>query len=86
MSTTVKQRVTEWRDKNPLRVARTAEGLSIFECASVLGVGQSSVQVWEAGSTTPGDEHLDAIARLAGVKTTTLMARWSKWLAERPTI
>lgn len=83
-TTTMKERVTEWRETNPLRIRRKAEGLSLMECASALGAGQSSVQLWENGAQQPGPDAMAAIAKFLGISATTATRRWEVWHRSHP--
>lgn len=50
-----------------IRDAMTRSGSSQSELARVLGVSPSAVSEWLAGRRRPGIQHLERIARLAGV-------------------
>lgn len=58
-----------------IRVWRQAAGISPSELARRLGVSQSAVAQWEAGTTTPLTKHLLGIARECGVSMQTFWGR-----------
>lgn len=72
----------EWMEKNPLRSFRKASEISIFSCASAIGVTTSSVQGWESGTAMPTEENMDKIARLVG--NPKVAVDWKEWSEARP--
>lgn len=80
----VRDQLREWTAANPLRVWRTQEGISMMQAASLLGVGMSTVQGWEAGSNFPSDENLVTLGRAVG--NPGIMADWQKWYGARPRV
>lgn len=70
-----------WREKNPLRVWRKEQGLSMMNASAVIGCGISTLQAWEYGSTQP---QFDVVASHMGVTATTLKRNWSAWTSKRP--
>jgi transcriptional regulator with XRE-family HTH domain len=84
MTTTgMKDRALEWVEENPLRRWRKREGMSMMRAAAMIGVGMSTVQLWEQGAHLP--KTYDAIADVLGVKPTTLARAWREWYNDRPT-
>ncbi len=81
---TLKSRMEEWKEKNPLRQWRTDTGLTLHDASSLLTCGVSTIQVFEAGSREPNDEYIERMAKVMHVKGDVLRKQWSVWLSRRP--
>lgn len=78
---TTGERLTEWRNINPLRVWRTERGMSMRAAAGFFDRSASTVQAWEYGSSEPP---FDYLASKMKITTPALARRWKQWIAERP--
>lgn len=78
---TIGERLTDWRNSNPLRVWRVEQGMSMRAMAGLLSRSASTVQAWEYGSSEPP---FDYVASHMKITTATLERRWKQWIDERP--
>lgn len=78
------ERRRAWVEKNPLRVYRTREGVTLMAAAALLGVGISTVQAWESGARLPSSEQYDGLATVTAGDATKLAAAWERWHARQP--
>lgn len=76
------QALKEWVEANPLRRFRKENGITMMQAASMMGVGMSSVQLWEKGAQRPGEESLKKIGTL--VRDPKISETWQQWYAARP--
>jgi hypothetical protein len=78
-----REAVKEWVDRNPLRAWRLAQTpkVGILECAGLVGVGMSMMQMYERGAHKPGPSKHAAVARLLGPD---WPEQWDAWLAAKP--
>ena len=81
---TLKQQLVAWKERGPLRTWRLNEELSLHDCATLLGVGVTQVQLLEAGTVEPTEETIAAIARLMKRRPATLEHEWDRWLEDNP--
>jgi len=77
-----KVEIRSWIEENPLRQFRNKNGLTLMDAAGLLGVGMSTVQVWEKGASTPKDDKLERLAELLGEPK--IEKTWETWLQSRP--
>lgn len=82
--TRVETRFKDWQMDNPIRSYRTGRGVSRNSVAAICNVSPTSVEKWETGTSTPGDESMAAIASMLGIGVTTLRSRWAAWESDRP--
>ena len=54
----------EWIKKNPLRVFRKRNKLSLGKAAGLIGVQINTIQSWEFGAATPNRENLQRLEKL----------------------
>lgn len=83
---TIKDRIRDWIELNPLRRWRHRQELSMMDASGLLGVGMSSVQHWEQGAYYPSEESMVKLAAAMGVKVETLARNWRTWYAARATV
>lgn len=82
--TTTKERLDEWQDACPLRVWRRERDFGLHNASSMLAISVSALQTLESGSTTPTDAMLKRLASGMSIKQSTLVSKWSTWLAKKP--
>lgn len=51
-----------------LKMLRVGKGLSQIELGKEIGVSQTTVSVWEKGSTSPSSKNIYALAKLYAVE------------------
>jgi len=57
----------EWKfDGNRIQMAREARGITQAAFATMIGVAQSQLSQWEAGSIVPGQKALEKIINASG--------------------
>ena len=78
----IEERFAEWRQSNPLRQWREANGVSVASVAAATGVSLNMVVKWENGSNTPSTETMQAVAELMGVPKAELEQAWAGWRAQ----
>jgi DNA-binding transcriptional regulator YiaG len=83
---TLKERLTDWIELNPLRKWRHRQELSMMDASALLGCGMSSVQHWEQGAYYPSDDSIDKLAGAMQVQGDTLARSWKQWYAKKPKV
>lgn len=74
-----------WKDRNPLRVWRSENGMTAFEVAARMGVSVQAMARWESGAAMPSVESLAKIALMMGrgeEMVDVVMAEWQAWRNE----
>ncbi len=78
------ERFQEWVDRNPLRIARQEDGLTVLALAALLGVHSSTLKNWENSAHFPDDDNMLAIARYLDVSPSEARELWAAWIKSRP--
>lgn len=73
----------EWIERNPLRVWRRDQGLSVSQVASILGVTIMTLGMWEKGITTPNSDNMNNLNELFADD---LTEAWDQWKSDRPSL
>jgi DNA-binding transcriptional regulator YiaG len=81
-NTTVKTRVSEWAERNPLRKWRKSHGLSMRAAGALLGVNQWSVSNWEYGNSIPNSQNMNTIISVTEILD--IREKWSEWYNRGP--
>lgn len=76
------QALESWRDEGPMRQFRRRSGLSFRNIAAYLDVSTLTVQLWEAGTTTPLPQNLRKLRVL--LQDENVEGRWREWQMDRP--
>lgn len=82
MPVVLKDELREWVNRNPLRVWRREQGLSMRDVASLMGVSLASVESWEYGNAIPNDVNMSLLMRLTNIPD--LPVQWNSWYREAP--
>lgn len=69
------------KDRNPLRVWRTAHGMTQTQAAVKIGVSMATLGLWEQGAFQPGDDRWPEIGRVMGEDGQAVRQRWADWMA-----
>ena len=75
----------EWKERNPLRVWRTENGMTAFEVAARMGVSVQAMARWESGAAMPSADSLAKIALMMGRgddMVDVIAAEWQAWRDE----
>lgn len=78
----VKSKRNEWVERNPLRMWRKSQGLTLMGLAPKLKVSMLCLQQWEAGSNRPNLKNMAALQRI--MRDPVLPQRWSYWYSTCP--
>lgn len=79
----LKDKVNEWKKRNPIRIWRNGEGVSLRDCAGILGVNTWTLQSWETGSAFPNRENIALL--IETTKNENLYTELRDWWKEGPT-
>ncbi|MGM7720629.1 helix-turn-helix domain-containing protein [Metabacillus sp. Hm71] len=78
----IKEKMQQWKNENPIRVYRKKENLSQPDVAGLIGVSTYTVQRWEEGSVSPSGENLEKLSKLiSGIEESL-----TEWKNNRPTL
>jgi transcriptional regulator with XRE-family HTH domain len=76
----------KWIARNPLRIWRKENDISIRMAASMLEVNASTIQDWEGGMIEPNADNMPKIARALSVPRAELDAAWAAWIGAKPSL
>ena len=71
----------KWIEKNPLRIFRKENNLSLRRMAGLIGVQVNTIQSWEFGGATPNDENFARLEKFIPE----IRNLWHEWLKSRTT-
>lgn len=70
----------EWQARNPLRQWRKMSGMTLYEIGARIGVGNTTIQKWESGTTFPTEVNMLRLQSM--MKQSDLETVWRNWFEE----
>lgn len=70
-----------WRERNPLRQWRRANGHTVADAAVMLNTGVTTLTKWENGAATPSVDRMERIA--AVTERSGIEQEWNTWQTEQ---
>lgn len=77
-----KSKRDEWVERNPLRMWRKANKITLMKLAPQIECSILAVQLWESGSNRPNPKNMDKLIRI--MRDPTLPQRWTAWAQSCP--
>jgi transcriptional regulator with XRE-family HTH domain len=75
-----KDKFMEWVERNPLRIWRIENNVSMAQISGMIEVSVTSIARWEFGSTVPSKSGMDKLALILG---DSIRTNWAKWTTAR---
>lgn len=80
MGNKINEKLSQWRELNPLRKKREANELQVNDTAAMLDCSLGSVQKWENGSQFPSLAWRNKMHKTLGIP----VSHWQKWIDAKP--